>query len=182
MTEIRIELPLPLDITGTLINVIGLTYPGAMIKDDGNDKGWRMDNRLVIDIPEDQRHKSAKKAEKYQKVKAHLDGYADSLITELGPKGASFALPEYMMKLLVQMARECWEQFPDAKNYLETTVSDGERGQRYIVTVAKSDKQTPHAIAEAAKAELEALRAELAARPTACCASCDGHACDEVSA
>ena len=36
MAEIRIGLPLPMDITGTLLNVIGLTWPGAVIKNDEN--------------------------------------------------------------------------------------------------------------------------------------------------
>ncbi|SHZ98539.1 hypothetical protein [Mycobacteroides abscessus] len=159
-TQIRIELPLPIDITGTLINIIGKTWPGTMIKDDGTD--WRSERRLVLEIPDEQRHKSPKKAKKYEEVKQHLHAEADALMTELGPNGAGFGIPEYLTDILVGMAKIWFTQEPDAKNYIETTVRDPETHHRYVFYVARSEGQTPHALRTQAETELETVKAELA--------------------
>lgn len=157
--DVRIELPLPMDITATLLQVIGLTWPGTMIKDGKGE--WRSDSRLVLAIPESQRHKSPKKAEKYAKVKAHLDGWADTVLNDLGPSGVGFGLPEYVADLLIGMCRMQFEMFPDAENYTSSTVYDRENHQRYVVICARSDKQTPHALRRQAEAERDAARAEV---------------------
>ncbi|SHY53698.1 hypothetical protein [Mycobacteroides abscessus] len=156
--QIRIELPLPIDITGTLINIIGKTWPGTMIKDDGTD--WRSERRLVLEIPDEQRHKSPKKAKKYAEVKQHLRAEVDALITELGPNGAGFGIPEYLADILVGMAKIWFTQEPDAKNYIETTVRDPETRHRYVFYVARSEKQTPHALRTQAETELDTVKAE----------------------
>ena len=157
--DVRIELPLPMDITATLLQVIGLTWPGTMIKDG---KGqWRSDNRLVLAIPESERHKSPKKAEKYAKAKAHLDANADSTVNHLGPSGAGFGLPAYVSELLVGMCRAQFEHFHDAENYVESEVYDRENHTRYVVICARSAEQTPHALRQQAEAERDQLRAEV---------------------
>lgn len=157
-TQIRIELPLPIDITGTLINIVGKTWPGTMIKDDGTN--WCGERRLVLEIPDDQRHKSPKTAKKYAEVKQHLSAEADALITKLGPNGAGFGIPEYLADILIGLTKIWFTQEPGAKNYIETTVRDPESHQRYVFYVAKSEKQTPHALRTKAEAELETVKAE----------------------
>lgn len=158
-TDIRIELPLPMDVTATLLNVIGLTYPGAVIKAGSGQR--HLDSRLVLSIPDKDRHRSAKKAEKYAQVKAHLEADADATITELGPGGLSMGLPEYMSRLLVAMVRAQFDRFPDAPNYLESSVYDPQNHARYVVICARSDEQTPHALREKAETERDALAAEV---------------------
>lgn len=164
--DVRIELPLPMDITATLLRVIGLTWPGTMIKDGKGE--WRSDSRLVLAIPTAERHKSPKKAEKYAKAKAHLDGWADTVLNDLGPSGFGFGLPEYIAELLIGMCRVQFEMFPDAENYLESTVYDRENHTSYVVICARSEKQTPHELRQQAEAErddalreVERLRAAL---------------------
>lgn len=157
--DIRIELPLPIDITATLIQVIGLTWPGTMIKDGKGE--WRSDNRLVLSIPDAERHKSPKKAEKYAKVKAHLDANTDAWINSLGPGGTSIGLPEYVSRLLIAMCQAQFEQFPDAENYIESKVYDTENHTHWVVICARSDEQTPHELRQQAEAERDELRAEV---------------------
>lgn len=157
--DVRIELPLPVDISVTLLRIIGLTWPGTMIKDGKGE--WRSDSRLVVAIPKSERHKSPKKAEKYAKVKAHLDGWADTVLNDLGPSGAGFGLPEHMVELLIGMCRMQFEMYPDAENYTEAEVYDRENHTRYVVICARSEDQTPHALRRQAEAERDELRAEV---------------------
>lgn len=165
--DIRIELPLPIDITGTLINVIGLTWPNAVIKDGKGD--WRCDNRLVLSVPPEDRHKNAKKAKKYAEVKAHLKAETDAQIAELGPDSIDMGLPEYLANLYIAMARTWMDTYPEATNYLESKLYDKERNHHWVFTVAKGSDRTPHSLrkkAEERTAELEAtvevLREEIA--------------------
>lgn len=159
--DVRIELPLPLDVLSTLMQVIELTYPGTMIR--GGKGEWRSENRLVLAIPTVERHKSAKKAEKYAKAKAHLDGHADATINQLSPGGVPVGLPAYVSRLLVAMCQAQFAAYPDAENYLESTVYDRENNTSYVIICARSEKQTPHALRMKAEAEVERLRAELKA-------------------
>ena len=154
-TDVRIGLPLPMDITGTLLNIIGLTWPGTVVK---TGEGPSYDRHMVLGIPNSQRHKSAKAAEKYTKRKQFLNADTESDLTNLDPSGVSFTWPEYLAKTWVNLARECWEKFPDAKNYLESTVLDRETKQEYVFYVARSKGQTPHALRDAAEKRLQAVR------------------------
>jgi hypothetical protein len=156
MTDIRIELPLPMDITGTLLKIIGLTWPGAVIKQEKNSRDW--DRHLVVGIPNAQRHKTPKAAEKYVKRKEYLNANADAAITGLDPSGVSFGWPEWLARSWVAMAMDCWEKFPDAKNYLESTIHNPESREWYVFYVAKSEGQTPHALREAAEKRLQVVR------------------------
>lgn len=155
LAEIRIGLPLPMDLTGTLLKVIGLTWPGAVIK-NGDDP--RHDRHMVVGIPASQRHRTAKKAEKYAKRKEYLNANVDADITELDPNGVSFGWPEWLAAQWVAMARQCWEKFPDAKNYLQSEILDRDTKQRYVFYVAKSEGQTPHALRTAAEKRLQVVR------------------------
>ncbi|QNO01137.1 hypothetical protein [Mycobacterium phage CELFI] len=161
--DIRIELPLPIDITGTLINVIGLTWPHAVIKDDGNDKGWRSENRLVLSIPPEDRHKSVKKAEKYAKVKAHLKAETDSMISELDPNAFSLGLPAWLADQFIAIAKVWHAQYPEDANYLESRLREKDTNQEWVFYVAKAKDRTPHALREKAEARVAELEAELSA-------------------
>ncbi|ALF00418.1 hypothetical protein SEA_ARCHIE_124 [Mycobacterium phage Archie] len=161
--DIRIELPLPIDITGTLINVIGLTWPNAVIKDDGNDKGWRSENRLVLSIPPEDRHKSAKKAEKYAKVKAHLTAETEAFVNELDPNAFSLGLPQWLADQFVAIAKVWHAQYPADINYLESRLREKDTNQEWVFYVAKAKDRTPHALREKAEARVAELEAELSA-------------------
>lgn len=113
---------------------------------------------MVVGIPNDQRHRTAKKAEKYAKRKEYLNAYADANILGLDPNGVSFGWPEWLASTWVEMAMQCWEKFPDAKNYLESTIYNKDTRERYVFYVAKSEGQTPHALRQAVEKRLQAVR------------------------
>lgn len=157
--EVSIALPLPIDITATLINIIGLTYPGAAFK-EGRGGGYG-GNRLVLSIPAQDRHKSAKKAEKYQRAKVHLDAETEAFISELRPDAVGSGLPEHLAQMFVAMAKTWFDAYPDAQNYLESMVYDRETRRSWVFTVARSQEQTPHELRRRAEAERDALAAEV---------------------
>lgn len=159
--QIRVELPLPIDISATLTAIIGKTWPGSVIKDDGNDKGWNSERRLVFEIPDGERHKSPKHAKKYAKLKEHLSAYSDVDVTDLGPNKQGFSMPEYLALMYTEFAREAFNQEPRAKNYIETKLQDKETGKQFVFTLARSKEQTPHALRMKAEAERDALKAKL---------------------
>jgi hypothetical protein len=154
-------LPLPLDVSSTLLKIIGLTYPGTLIADDGHD--WKHERQLVLHIPHSERHRNAKGRKKYLAEKDERDAWVGSL-TELGPNSVGVSPHESLVKMWVDLARETMAMFPDAENYLETTAFDKATNDRYVFYVARSEKQTPHALrlkAEERVAELERRVQEL---------------------
>src|SRR5580693_6883670 len=86
--SIRIKLPLPTDVAGTLIKIIGLTYPRTQIADDKHVHAY--ERELVLQIDPRDRHKSAKAMEKYRKIRDNADGWVGWL-TELGPNSVSIS-------------------------------------------------------------------------------------------
>jgi hypothetical protein len=156
---VKIELPLPMDIAGTLIDIIGKTWPHTMITDD--EHRYPSERRLALQIDERDRHKSAKAKAKYQKIKQYADGWVNDLC-ELGPNGVSVSPHEILMKLWADLARKTFDMFPDAPNYIESTVFDPETRARYVIYAAKSDRQTPHELRKKAEAEVERLKAQVA--------------------
>lgn len=160
-TEIRIELPLPLDITATLISIVGLTWPHAVIKDGGKGRP-HYENRLVLSIPQQDRHKTIKKAAKYVGRKHYLNANADSVINSFGPGDASVGLPEYLSSILLSMAKGWVALYPEAENYIETKVYDKEERTTWVLTVARDTERTPHELRKKAEARIAELEAELA--------------------
>lgn len=163
--ELRIKLPLEMDVASTLLKVIGLTYPRTQIGRD--DHKWDYERELVLLIDQRDRHKSPKAKRKYEKIRDYADGWSPGALTELGPDGVAASPHELLALSWVDMARKSFAMFPDAANYIENTVYDEETGQRYVFYVAKSKEQTPHELrqkAEARVAELEAELAELKAK------------------
>lgn len=158
--EIRIELPLPLDISATLIQIIGLTYPGAVMKNGQGDHRWRSESRLVIGIPESERHHSPKSAERYRKKRKKLNADADGLLTEMRTSGASFGLPEHLARVLLAMGKS-WVNENEGENYVEATIYDKETHKRWVFYIARSEQQTPHEIRQKIEKERDDLKAEV---------------------
>ncbi len=154
---VRIELPLPMDIAATLIDIIGKTWPRTMIADDEH----KSERRLALHIDQRDRHKTAKKQQKYEEIKSYADGWVSNL-TELGPNSVGVSPHEILAKMWVDLARQTFTMWPDANNYVESTVYDDETHQRYVFWVAKSDRQTPHELRQQAEARVEELQAKVA--------------------
>lgn len=158
-TTIKIDLPLPMDIAGTLMQVIGLTWPNTVIKQD--EARFPSERALVMEVSDEDRHKSAKARKKYEKHKQHLSKW-DSDITELTPNAVGVSPHEYLAKQWCAMARQTMEMFPDAHNYLESVVQDRDTRNRWVFYVARSEGQTPHALRKVAEKRVEELEAEVA--------------------
>lgn len=158
LVEVAIALPLPMDIVGTLLEIVGLTWSGTVIK-----KGGLGQRELVLGIPNRQRHKSAKAAKKYRRKKLHLKADTEATINELDADGIVIGTPNWLSELWVGMARDMWRRFPDAPNYVESTVYDQQARQSYVFYVAKSESQTPHALRIKAEKERDRALADVAA-------------------
>lgn len=162
---VRIDLPIPTDVAGTIIKIIGLTYPRTLIADDGHT--WKHERQLVLKIDPRDRHKSAKAMQKYRKIRDNANGWVGWL-TELGPNGVSIGPHEMLTKGWVYLAKETFKLM-DAPNYLETEVYDTEDKTHYVFYVAKAHDKTPHKLrqeadarAEKAEARVHELEAQLA--------------------
>lgn len=157
--EVRINLPLPFDIASTLIKVIGATWPGTLIKQ--GDSAWKTERQLILEIPDKERHKDAKKRKRYHAEKQFADAF-DGQLTELGPDGVGLSPHQHLVALWVDLARQSFDMWPGASNYLESTASDKDTGERYVFWVAKSPSQTPHELRKRADARVAELEAEVA--------------------
>ncbi len=149
-TSINIQLPLPLDVSSTLMRIIGAAYPHSMIR-------ARDDTRtLSIVIPDGDRPLSPEDVEpetlRGLVVEHHPDADAD--VTSLGADGIGVATPEYLANICRTVLEASFSQNPEAKNYLETEVFSPTDGKRYVMTFARSAQQTPHALRMIAEEKL----------------------------
>jgi hypothetical protein len=100
---VRIDLPLPTDVAGTIIKMFGLTYPHTMIADD--EHTWRHERKLVLKIDPADRHNNAKAMKKYREIRDNADGWI-GWTTELGPNGVGMAPHEMLAKSWVDLAKK----------------------------------------------------------------------------
>lgn len=160
--EIRIGLPLPLDVVTSIGNAICAMYPSARIKTDGGHVG---DLVLVID---DELRRPRVGKQKLAKAKVATDDpEMEGLLAQWNADGMGISFPEYTRLRLAEICVAILE-VEDAPNYLEIPVTAPD-GKRYAVAACRSKEQTPHALRmkaeqerDAALAEVERLRAELA--------------------
>lgn len=156
MTEIAIKLPLPMSVSGSLLNLIGAAWPDAQLADGSG--GMFGDRHMVIRIPD-----TAPVAVTDEQVAAARvePGEEDLDITELGPAGISVRRPEHLSAMMLEILLASFEEHPDAMNYLENEVIDPKTGNRYILTFARSAQQTPDALRRAAEQRLETARSDV---------------------
>lgn len=159
MVEIRIGLPLPMDVASTVLQIIGKTYPGTVIAKDSENKR-RYKREIVLEIPDDERHNTPKAKKKYLKWRRGLQKW-DSDITQLGPDGVSVAPFEWLAKQWAVMAQRSFELEPAAVNYLEGQVFTKDVPGRFVFYIAKSDRQTPHELRTIAETQLADTREQL---------------------
>jgi hypothetical protein len=151
-TEIHIRLPLPLDIVGTLGELIGTVYPNSRIATNRED--------FVILISNDERrvrltdeqiaatfHPSANPEDE-----ASFNGFrteGEDLVAQFGlTQAASLQLASFCRDML---------SMEGAKNYVEFECQDSDN-KKYWVAACRSEGQTPHKLRMIAEAKLEALK------------------------
>jgi uncharacterized protein (DUF2267 family) len=158
---VDIALPLPSDVVTTLINVVGLAYPGTMI--DVSGERVRTEREMLrLRIPQGERNRDSASREAIANAKrcsvdeheATLTSFRDTLAAQT---------PQQVSEILGSIAAQIFVDNPTALNYVQTEMSarDPADQHRYVVIVAKSDGQTPHALRRKAEIENERLRARI---------------------
>lgn len=157
MTDIAIQLPLPMSVTGTLMNLIGAAWPDAVVAD--NREGLLTGGKhMVLRIPD--AAPAAVSAEAIAAAKVE-PGEDDVDLLELGPQGISLRRPDELTAMMLQIMRAGFQEHPDAVNYLENKVYDPTTREEYVLIFARSEGQTPHELRMAAEAKLETARADV---------------------
>lgn len=127
-TEVHIRGPLPADILGTLLQVVGSTYPSTKIGTGSHG------DALTLLIPDGERPESPETP-----TGQPLE------IVRLDPSGATFSTPHELAASMTAVMEEAFAEFePD--NYLETQVSvpTSEGGhRRYAMIFARTPGQSP---------------------------------------
>lgn len=152
-TQIEIKLPLPLDVAGTLMKLIGAAYPTSRVRPFGNSH-MMMEIDTAERVPEGDLDK-------------FLEGFSldlmdpevgESLLTQTG-----FSAPGWLANLAAQMMTAA---IGDAPNYIEAGFTL--EAQNLVMSVARSEGQTPHELrlkADARVAQLEAALRERGVDP-----------------
>lgn len=147
MTRIEIALPLPMDVAGTVMRVVGMAYPDALM--EGGSR------TMTFLIPEGARPRKGSKA----KAKPEQREDLDSELLDIGPDGISISTPEALAATALQIMKDSFEQFPDAKNYLEQRCYDRETHKAYVMTFQRAEGNTPHELRQRAEEKVQQIEA-----------------------
>lgn len=155
MTDIAIQLPLPMSVSATLMNLVGAAWPDAeMVNNkDGILTGGR---HMVLRVPD----RPARTPEPDAIAAAIVEPGTDDVdLLELGPQGISISRPQQMSAMMLQVMIESFAENPDAVNYLENKVRDPDTGNEYVLIFARSSGQTPHELRMAAEQRVDSVHA-----------------------
>lgn len=160
--EIRIGLPLPMDVVGSLMHALAVMYPDGAIDAKRSRVG-----EMVAVIPDVSRYAKVDDRELQAAKVTTDDPKMEGLLAQWDADGMGISFPEYTRLRLSEICVAILSH-EEAPNYLEWPVTAPD-GQRYAVAACRSMGQTPHALRmqaeqerDAALAEVERLRAELA--------------------
>lgn len=169
--RLNIGLPLPLDVVNTASGILSKAWPGSMI--DSNYSGGLFGGGsgvLSILIPEKEarrpRRVTKKDIEDARPEPTGLGPEWDGDVIGVEPEGEDgivfrFGTPEALGNLLVQSCREVLAAQPEAANYLEWTMHEKDASASYVLSVARSKRQTPHELRMKAEAKVDAARVVL---------------------
>lgn len=147
VAEVRIDLPLPLDVAGTLMKVVGAVYPGTRVAT--NTAG------MVLTIPLESRIPDGD-------VDAYLEGFEPEMLDpEIGQTmltRTGISAPEWLANVVGGVAKIA---IGEAPNYIEAPYRAADGIETYVLTVARSKGQTPHQLRLAAEERIERLEAKL---------------------
>lgn len=148
-TAIQISLPLPMPVVGTLMKLIGAAYPDAEMANSSYG--------LKFLIP-----KNVEPQELPADFTPEPHGEDDVDVTSLGPDGIAINTPTELAAICLHVMKVAFEEFPDAKNYLETQCYDRAEGKSYVLTFRRAEGNTPHQMRQLAEKERDDAKAELA--------------------
>lgn len=172
--EIRVATPLPMEVAGTLMQLIGAAWPDAQVRTDRGRGTFGDDYALTMLV--DHRRRPKKVTKKAAQVivgeqnatrdEADAAGVGDSDFLGFDDGWVSTSAPEELSKFLGGIAHQLIGHYEGAVNYLEWEVHvqpEGEARASYVLSIARSKGQTPGALRTKAEEELADARAQLAA-------------------
>lgn len=146
--RVTVSLPLPLEIAGVLMKLIGTAWPGARIATNGDGmtflipKGVEAAEIHEVEVPEDE---------------------SGSQLLALDGDGVRISTPEHLAVVAREVMTQAFDDYPDAVNYLEQRVWDRDTQKGYVMTFQRAEGKTPHELRQAAERELEDARRKIAA-------------------
>ena len=168
--KLRIQLPLPLDIAGAVMQAIGKVYPGTTIRTEDELPGPR---HMVFNITADDRENADSRLDDLDgDLEADPDDglTAGAQLLSIGDGCAAFTLPDWIQQLLIPLFESAFAEYPTAENYLEIPVRT-EDGRTWSVCILRPNGSTPHELrtqaearADRAEARVAELEAQLAAQ------------------
>lgn len=150
-TVISVKLPLPLDVAATITKLIGTAYPNAKMQ-FAEAPADHMN--IIIDLEDriDDEDDLESVLEKFEKEPID-PSVGESTYTKYGVEP-----PQWLVNAIGAVAAEYLE---DAENYKQTSFHLVHNGQEMVMTVARSEEQTPHALRTAAEARVQKLEEAL---------------------
>lgn len=152
-TNIVVGLPLPMDVAGTVMKLIGTAYPNASISNGDGGMNFSIPyGDRPREIPED------------FVPETQLENPADVLSfgpDENGDLTLGVSTPADLASVCLEVMRTSFEENPDALNYLETKCYDRESHDFYIMTFQRGKGKTPHEMRQLAEKKLAEANAEL---------------------
>jgi hypothetical protein len=158
---------MPMDVAGTMMTLIGSAWPTAVIDTTGRHlPPYTRDGLVMLIDPRQRARKVSKKAAReIQQEHARGEGEEAARFLRLKDGTLTMTAPEELMLHLGDVAHVIC-QGAAGDNYIEWEVRaqpvDAPE-QTYVLSIARSKGQTPHALRTRAEAELDALRARVRA-------------------
>lgn len=166
-TPIVVVGSMPMDVAGTLMTLIGSAWPSARIDTTGRHLPYSTASGLVmlIDPKERPRHVTKKGARAIQQQHARAEGEESAQFGRIKDGTLSLQAPEELMLHLGDVAHIICDNLA-GENYIEWEVRaqpvDAPE-QTYVLSIARSKGQTPHALRTRAEIELNAVRVRVRA-------------------
>jgi len=154
--EVRVGLPLPLDVMTTIWQAFAVLWPGARVD---TRRGTPQD--LIVVIPDGERMTEPTRGALAAAKEYSEDTSLEGLLASMDPDGTiGLSLPQVAN---LKLAEICVAMLTasEAVNYLETPVTTKD-GQRFAVAACRSIKQTPHQLRMDAEKHLGEARDKLA--------------------
>lgn len=151
-TSIQIVGPLPMGIAGALMQLIGAAWPESMIESN---------SRLALDMRVPNKPAQSVDEEFIDQIRKGAEGEGhDASFLGFRDGWVAFAPPEELCLELGQVAHAIFTAHQDAINHVEWVVTTGKEADapRYVLSVSKSEGQTPLAMRKEAEAEVVRLK------------------------
>lgn len=141
-TRVTVNLPLPADMAGTIMKLIGTAYPTARLE-----TGF---HTMVFLIDQD-----ARPVEVAEFSPDHVEG--DVQITGLDKSTFSFS-SESLAAAMLEVVEGTLDGTPGAVNYIEQKLYSRATGKQYVMTFQREDGKTPHELRQTADDDAAHLR------------------------